>query len=120
MRLEFKAADAVRTRALRRDPANQLLAALDSLGGGAGALLRHEERPWASITFSGARHTLTFRFAGDAAVAASERFIAGLAEHEFAIPRFLVADATITAVRHTLLPEPALEVHCEVLLLAED
>ena len=107
-------------RKLRRDPANRLLGALHALGGGHAVVLRHEERAWASITFSGARHTLALRFAGDPAVAAGEHFIAALPEHEFEIPRRLVADAAIVAVRHALLPEPSLEVECEVLLLDED
>lgn len=107
-------------RKVRRDPANHLLGALHALGDGQAIVLRHEERPWASITFSGARHIVALRFVGDAAVAAGERFIATLPEHEFAIPRRLVADAAIVAVRHTLLPEPSLEVECEILLLDED
>lgn len=108
------------SRRVRRDPANHLLGALQTLADGQALVLRHEERAWASITFSGARHSVTLRFAGDAAVAAGERFIAVLPEHEFSIPRRLVADAAIVAVRHTLLPEPSLEVDCEVLLLDED
>ena len=119
MRVEFKSISGA-ARALRRDPANQLLAALYALGGGHGALLRHEERAWASITFAGSRHTLAFRFLGAAGVEAGERFIAELPEHEFAIPHKLVADATVTAVSHTLLPRPSLEVECEVLMLDED
>ena len=119
MRAEVKSISGA-TRALKRDPANQLLAALYSLGQGHGALLRHEERAWASITFAGSRHTLAFRFAGEAGVAAGEVFVAELPEHEFAIPHNLVADATVTAVRHELLPKPSLEVECEVLMLDED
>ena len=119
MRAEFKSIAAA-THALRRDPVNQLLAALYALGGGHGALLRHEQRTWASITFAGSRHTLAFRFAGEAGVAAGDTFIAALPEHEFAIPKCLVADATVTTVHHALLPEPSLEVECEVLLLDED
>ena len=109
-----------RPRKARADPANRLLGALHALAGGQGIVLRHEERAWASITFSGARHTVTLRFDGDAAVAAGEQFIAALPDHEFAIPQRLVADAAIVAVRHALLPEPSLEVECEVLLLDED
>ena len=107
-------------RKVRRDPANHLLGALHKLGEGQGIVLRHEERAWASITFSGARHVVALRFVGDPAVAAGERFIAALPEHEFAIPRRLVADAAIVAVRHAMLPEPSLEVECEVLMLDED
>lgn len=119
MRIEFKGA-AARSRGLARDPANQLIAALFALGGGHGALVRHEERAWASITFSGCKHRVTFRFEGAAGLRAGEGFIAALPEHEFAIPHQLVAEATVTAVHQTLLPEPVLEVECEVLLLAED
>ena len=57
----------------RRDPANRLLGALHALAEGHAAVLRHGERAWASITFSGARHTLTLRFAGETAVEAGER-----------------------------------------------
>ena len=107
-------------RGSRRDPTNRLLETLHELGEGHAAVLRHEERAWASITFAGSRHTLTLRFAGDEGVTAGERFIAALPEHEFDIPRRLVADAAIVAVRHALLPEPSLEVECEVLVLDED
>ena len=119
MRAEFKSISGA-ARALKRDPANQLLAALYALGQGHGALLRHEDRAWASVTFAGSRHTLAFRFSGDAGVTAGEEFIAALPEHEFAIPHKLIADATVTAVRHTLLPRPCLEVECEVLMLDDD
>ena len=112
--------DPMAPRKLRRDPANRLLGALCDLGESHAIVLRHEERAWASITFAGSRHTLALRFAGDAAVAAGERFIAALPDHEFAIPRRLVADAAIVAVRHALLPEPSLEIECEVLMLDED
>ena len=115
-----RAPDPSARRKVRRDPANRLLAALDALGEGHAIVLRHEERAWASITFAGSRHMLALRFVGDAAVEAGERFIAALPEHEFAIPRRLVADAAIVAVRHALLPEPSLEVECEVLMLDED
>ena len=120
MQVDFAPDRTSRPGKVRRDPANHLLGALQALGEGHCAVLRHEERAWASITFSGARHTLALRFVGDAAVAAGERFIAALPEHEFAIPRRLVADAAIVAVRHALLPEASLEVECEVLLLDED
>ena len=114
------APDPMAPRKLRRNPANRLLGALHDLGESHPIVLRHEERAWASITFAGSRHTLTLRFAGDAAVAAGERFIAALPDHEFAIPRRLVADAAIVAVRHALLPGPSLEIECEVLMLDED
>jgi len=119
MREEFKSMAGL-AHVQRRDPANQLIAALFTLAGGHGALLRHDERAWASITFAGMRHTLAFRFLGDDGVAAGEAFVAALPEQEFAIPKRLVADATVVAVRHSLLPEPSLVVECELLVLDED
>lgn len=106
-------------RTVRRGPWMHLLAALMGLGQGKGELLRHSEQPWASVTFSGSRHALTFAFAGVEAVEAGETLLALLPEHEFAIPGQLVADAAVTAVEHTALPEPRLEVMLEVLLLDE-
>ena len=79
----------------------------------------HREKAWASITFAGARHTVTLLFASDEAVAAGEHFIAALPDHEFAIPGQLVADAIVTEVDHRLLPAPRLVVTCELLLLEE-
>ena len=119
MRAEFKSLSSI-ARNTRRTPANRLLEALHALGEGQAALLRHEERAWASITFAGSRHTLRLRFAGVEGVAAGERFVAALPEHEFAIPRCLVADATVTAVRHALLPQESLEIECELLLLDDE
>jgi hypothetical protein len=84
-----------------------------------GELLRHAERPWASVTFSGTRHTVALRFAGASAVAAGERFADLLPDHEFAIRGQLVADATISAVSLELLPEPVMLVEAELLLLEE-
>ena len=95
----------------------RLLAALADLTGPAAQLLSHAERAWASITFSGARHNLTYLFEGTEAVERGEAFIALLPEHEFALPGQLVADATVTAVEHTLCPGPTLRVGCELLLL---
>lgn len=96
-----------------------LLSALLKLGEGRAELLSHAERAWASVTFTGSRHTVRLAFAGAEAVAAGDRLIDALPEHEFAIPRQLVADAAVTAVTHTALPEPRLEVEVELLLLDE-
>ena len=48
-------------------PAARLREALAQLAGGHSEILRHREKPWASITFEGARHTFELRFAGAAA-----------------------------------------------------
>ena len=103
----------------RRAPWLPLLSALLGLAGGRGELIRHAERSWASVTFSGTRHTVVLAFAGIEAVAAGEQFIDALPDHEFAIPRQLVADAAVVRVDHTALPQPRLEVEVELLLLEE-
>ncbi|NVD43660.1 hypothetical protein HUV48_01340 [Altererythrobacter sp. HHU K3-1] len=94
--------------------------ALLALSDHRGQVLDHSEKSWASVTFSGARHTVTMLFAGAEAAAAAEFFIAALPEHEFTIPRRLVADATICEVEHRMVPSPRMVVRCEILLLVED
>jgi hypothetical protein len=103
----------------RRSPASQLRTALLGLSQGHGELLSHHERPWASVTFSGAHHTLGIEFSGTEAIAAGEQLIATVPEHEFAIPRQLVADVAVVSVEHTTLPAPRLVVTLEVLMLED-
>ena len=106
-------------RLARRTTADQLRDALMALGNHQGEVVTHAEKAWASITFAGARHTVTLRFAGADATAAGEEFIDALPDHEFTLPGQLVADATITAADHRLIPAPELMVECELLLLED-
>lgn len=103
----------------RTAPWLPLLSAVLNLAGRKGELLRHAERSWASVTFSGTRHTVALAFIGAEAIAAGETFIDALPEHEFTVPRHLVADAAVVAVDHATLPEPRLEVTVELLLLED-
>lgn len=103
----------------QRSTGDRLREALLALGDFRGQVITHSEKAWASITFSGARHTLALLFAGAEAVEAGERFIAALPDHEFAIPGQLVADAVVTKAAHRVLPTPRLVVQCELLLLEE-
>ncbi|MCB2074523.1 MAG: hypothetical protein H6917_10140 [Novosphingobium sp.] len=122
MRTEAEAGNSP-VAALRRPQARrpwlQLVSAVLELAGGKAELLRHAERPWASVTFSGTRHTLALAFNGAGAVAAGEAFIIALPEHEFAISRQLVADAAVTSVEHDTRPGPRMIVEAEVLLLED-
>ena len=102
-----------------RRPWLQLLSAVMELAGGQAELLRHSESPWASVTFTGSRHKIALAFTGGEAGAMGEAFIAALPEHEFAVPRQIVADAAVLAVEHVLVPEPRLTVEIELLLLEE-
>jgi hypothetical protein len=109
------------TRSVRgaRRPWMPLLSALLELAEGHGELVRHSERPWASITFSGSRHTVALIFAGAEAMAAGGRFIEALPEHEFEIPRHLVADAAVISVLQETLPQQRMSVEVELLLLED-
>jgi len=104
-----------RTRRARHDDLRQALLAL---GEGQATVIGHNEKPWASVTFAGARHRLELLFEGEAAIEAGERFIAFLPEHEFEIPGQVVADAAVTEVDHRLQPQ-RMQVSCELLLLEE-
>lgn len=104
---------------LARRIRQHLIEAVMALAGGQAELAHHVERGWASVTFTGTRHTMSLVFNGAEAVAAGEEFIAALPEHEFAVPRQLVADATVIAAEHSLLLEPRLAVEVELLLLED-
>ena len=111
---------ALRTSVPRvRRPWLQVLSAVMELAGNQAELLRHAESPWASVTFSGSRHAMALAFSGSKAVAAGEAFITALPEHEFSVPRQIVADAAVVSVEHVLLPEAKLMVEIELLLLEE-
>lgn len=99
-----------------RTSSSRLIDAVAALAGAA-ILTEHRETSWASITFAGTRHTMSWLFAG--AVEAGERFIAALPDHEFRIPGCLVAEATIVEVASSQLPEPTMTVKVEFLLLDE-
>lgn len=103
----------------RRRPWAALLTAVLRLGQNRAELLRHTERAWASVTFTGTRHTIALAFTGAEAVAAGEALIVALPEHEFAIPGQIVADASVVSADHALLPEPRLAVELELLLLED-
>ncbi|MDG2004195.1 MAG: hypothetical protein P8J20_12775 [Novosphingobium sp.] len=102
-----------------RGPWLRLLSAVLELAGGKAEFLRHKERAWSSVTFSGSRHTIGLRFTGQKAIESGEAFIVALPEHEFTIPSQLVADATINAVDHEIGDTPVLTLEAELLLLDE-
>jgi len=101
----------------RRTPGERLRDAVLAVAG-SGTIVAHREKSWASITFAGARHTLGLTFEGREAVRAGELFIAGLPDHEFAIPGQIVAEANVVEVEHRLDP-PFMRVDCELLLLED-
>ncbi|WP_285017737.1 hypothetical protein [Novosphingobium sp. fls2-241-R2A-195] len=108
----------VPAKAPTRGPWLRLLSEVLGLAGPDADLLSHAERDWASATFSGARHTIVLAFEGAEAVTEGEAFIAALPDHEFTIPRHLVADAALTSVEHRQ-DLPRMTVHIEVLVLVD-
>lgn len=102
-----------------RSPWMRLLGQILRLGEGQGQLIHHGERAWASATFAGTRHSIAIVFEGPDAIAAGERLIAALPDHEFDIPGQLVADAAVTCVEHALHPNASLTVEMEILLLED-
>lgn len=104
----------------RLSVAERLLRELREIAGPLAQVISHRETPWASITFTGTRHTMVLRFAGSDAASDGERFVLMLPDHEFRLRSKLVADASIARVDHELLPAPLMEVECELLLLDQD
>jgi hypothetical protein len=102
---------------VRISPGERLLRAVTALAGPSAELMRHDEAPWASVTFAGTRHTMVLRYAGWEACDEAEALIAALPEHEFQIPKTLVADATVSRLDQVLLPEPETTVELTLLLL---
>jgi len=102
-----------------RGPGARLCAEVMALSEGCATIVSRQEAAWASITFTGKRHTLRVVFDGPLAAEAGERMIAALPDHEFTIPGQLVADATVREVDHRLLPDERLEVAIDVLMLDE-
>lgn len=117
---ETKSEAATSLPSRRLSPGERLLREVRELAGPLTEVVSHNETPWASITFTGARHTIVLRFAGSDAVSDGEALVVALPDHEFRLRSQLVADASVTRVDHELLPAPLMEVECELLLLDQD
>lgn len=102
---------------VRISPGERLLRAVVALAGPHAELMQHSEAPWASVTFAGTRHSIVLRYAGWEACDAAEELMATLPEHEFTIPRTLVADAAVVRLDQVLLPEPTMTLELALLLL---
>ena len=102
----------------RRLTTGQRLAqALFDLAGPGARLVRHGETQGSSATFSGSRHTLVIRFAGQGAIDDAEVLMTAITEDAIAIPGALIAELTVTAFTQTLLPHPEAEMTVAALLL---
>jgi hypothetical protein len=87
--------DSFRAAAARRSPHHRLSHVLDQRLGRALRLVDGRETPWASATFTGARHRFHFVF-DDAPMGPAERAAtAALAEDEWALNGHIVADVAL-------------------------
>ena len=103
----------------KRTVSDRVREALLMLAEGRASMLTHEEKAWASITFSGTRHEVLLDFDGAEAVDVGEEFVANLPDHEFHIPGHLVAEATVTEVDHRFGEDERMVVKAVLLLLEE-
>ncbi len=81
------------------DATSALLRALRAKLAGAGAM-RFEEiasRAWASVTFVGARHDITFTLEGEGVETAAEHFLETLAVDEYALRGHVLADIALVS-----------------------
>jgi hypothetical protein len=60
-----------------------------------------KSRSWASATFAGARHELSFRIAGEGAAAAADDFLAHLSATEFEMRGHIMADISLVSDERT-------------------
>ena len=80
-------------------------------------MIAHSEGPWASLSFSGTRHSVTLKFTGGEAIAYAEAFITELPEHEFALAGQIGADASIVWTERVAGPDLSTTMTVELLLL---
>ena len=87
-----------------------------ALGGNAD-LIESQERPWASATFSGARHIITVRIPVDERDSTVPTLLAKLPDYEFNVPGEIVADCVVSMQRHNRDCDGRLWLLCTVELL---
>lgn len=85
-------------RAIRSDPHRALMRALIARADGV-HIESSSSEPWASVTFTGARHKATLRI-GD--IHAANQFAEGIDVAEFALPGHILADIEVVAIRPDL------------------
>lgn len=78
-----------------RDPLPRLLVQISERLGGGCTFTRAASRPWASALFEGRRHLITVTLGGLDAKARCDRFAQRLANAEWILPAYFVADITI-------------------------
>ena len=79
-----------------RDASTEILRAIRKRAGKASLIVEDiRSRPWASATFSGARHRVTFRLEGPDAEDHAAAFLAGIEAAEFSLRGHILADIRV-------------------------
>ncbi len=74
---------------------------------------------WRSLTFDGERHEIALRFTGPAAAREALAMVEDIEDHEFALPRTIVADIAVTG-RCVGLDDGSVSVAIEALTICSD
>lgn len=74
---------------------------------------------WRSLTFDGERHEIALRFTGPGADREAGRMLDGIEDHEFGLPRAIVADINVVG-RCMGLDDGSVSVAIEALTISSD
>jgi len=85
-----------RLKARPQSPGSLIARQIEALAGNRVSVTMKRERPWASITFAGTRHSFAVDWEGTAKPDVMHNLAKALADHEFAIPGYFVADILVT------------------------
>lgn len=102
--------DPAQLNTCRRDPGSVLASQIEILAGDRASVMLERERPWASITFAGTRHSLTVNWTGAVDLADLDNLAKLLPAHEYSIPGHFVADILVTEQSKTRLLVEALSI----------
>ena len=102
--------DLVRLKSRERHPGSLLSGQIAALAGDRAKVTLERERPWASITFSGTRHSFAVEWPDAVKPDAVKNLAKVLPVHEFAIPDYFVADILVTEEARALLLVEALTI----------
>ena len=94
----------------RKDPGSLLAGQIEALAGNRAIVTLDRERPWASITFAGTRHSLVVNWTSAADISVANNLAKILPEQEFAIPGYFIADLLVTEQTQTHLRVEALSI----------
>ncbi|HEY9090426.1 hypothetical protein [Parasphingorhabdus sp.] len=87
----------------RKDVGSLLIEEIRALAGPSHDVQMVRERPWASITFSGIRHSLLISQAKGGEATLPPSFADQIAEHEFDLPGHFVADILVDGMTIEIL-----------------